>query len=418
MKTDLIFTEDNFLKLFNLPNPTFEQFCNRIQILNISDKTGTFAVKQDLDSFIQRVSKKDDRLSRLPLFKQKLYQILVTDIRNTLTAWFKSQGKLPNDIPFYFNIPSAPILEDKVFSGRTNSKYGKICKNINFQNYYNTKKWYTNDSEYVFGLLKVMVEEYKLRNSLVGPAFFDQICNYNGDPGDFLRAFMMGANRPSTFNPATYKGILDSLFTGDTLFAPVMGWNAYQLGFYSSKFKKFIATDVIPDVVSNGELLHLEYCKFKDDNLFEVELKEIDLYLCPSEQLDIRHNFSTKYKNAVDAVLLSPPYFDLEIYDSEDQSFASFPDYCDWLVGYWEETVKLCSKVMKPGAKFGFVISNYRNINKEMTTISQDMRDVVTKHLQFVDHYRVQWSAMGGSRQAKKTREGNFEDLWLFEKSL
>jgi hypothetical protein len=31
-------------------------------------------------------------------------------------------------------------------------------------------------------------------------------------------------------------------------------------------------------------------------------------------------------------------------------------------------------------------------------------------------HYKVQWSAIAGSRQAKKTRDGNFEDLWLFEK--
>lgn len=412
----LIFTEQDFLSLFNLPKPTFEDFCANVQILDISDKSGTFKVRQDLDSFISRVAKKDNRGSRLDLYKQKLYQILVTDADNTLKAWFKSQGALPEDLKFYFNIPNENILSDDVFAGRTNAKYGKICKNINFLNYYNTKKWYAQDSEYVFGLLKVMMEEFKLRNSLAGPAFFDQICKYDGDPGDFWRAFMVGANRPSTFNPATYKGILDSLYEGETLFAPVMGWNAYQLGFYSSKFKKFIATDVIPDVVDNGHLLHQEFLNYKDTSLFEVDDKEVDLYLCPSEQLDARFNFIEKYKNQIDAVLLSPPYFDLEIYDSEDQSFTNFPNYQDWLVGYWEETVKLCKAVMKPGAKFGFVISNYRNANKEVTTISQDMRDVVQKHLTQIGHYRVQWSAMGGSRQAKKTRGGNFEDLWLFTK--
>jgi hypothetical protein len=259
-----------------------------------------------------------------------------------------------------------------------------------------------------------MMEGFKLRNSLVGPAFFDQICNYDGDPGDFWRAFMMGANRPSTFNPATYKGILDTLFKGETLFAPVMGWNAYQLGFYSSSFNKYVATDVIPDVVDNGHLLHQEFMTYRDRSLFEVDDKQIDLYLCPSEQLDQRHGFIAKYQNQIDAVLLSPPYFDLEIYDSEDQSFTNFPNYQDWLKGYWEETVKLCKAVMKPDARFGFVISNYRNADKQVTTISQDMRDVAAQHLTQIGHYRVQWSAMGGSRQAKKTRDGNFEDLWLF----
>jgi len=412
----LVFTEQDFLSLFNLPRPTFEQFCSSIQILDVTDRSGTFKVRQDLDGFIARVAKKDQRQQNLPLFKQKLYEILVTDIEKSLKQWFRSQGALTESVPFYFDIPDADILQDGVFAGRTNAKYGRICKNINFQNYYNTKKLWSTDSEYVFGLLRAMVEEFKIRNSLVGPAFFDQICRYQGDSSDFWRAFMMGANRPSTFNPATYKEILKNVFTGETLFAPVMGWNSYQTAFYSSGFRKFIATDVIPDVVDNGRLLHQEFQQWRSTSLFEKDDKQVDLYLCPSEQLQSRHQFADRYRDQVDAVLFSPPYYDLEIYDSEDQSFTNFPDYQDWLTGYWEETVKLCREVMRPGARFGFVISNYVNKHKVMTTISQDMRDRAARHLAPTDHYRVQWSAMGGSRQAKKTRGGNFEDLWIFEK--
>ena len=83
----LIFTEQDFLNLFSLPKPTFQDFCSQIQILDSSDKSGTFAVRQDLDSFIARVAKKDNRPQRLNLFKQKLYQILVTDADQTLRAW-------------------------------------------------------------------------------------------------------------------------------------------------------------------------------------------------------------------------------------------------------------------------------------------------------------------------------------------
>ena len=213
---------------------------------------------------------------------------------------------------------------------------------------------------------------------------------------------MMGANRPSTFNPATYKSILDSLFQGDTLFAPVMGWNSYQLSFYSSNFSKFISTDVIPDVVDNGKLLHQEFLKYKDASLFEMDNKEVDLYLCPSEQLNARFNFIEKYQNKVDAVLFSPPYFDLEIYDSEDQSITNFPNYQDWLTGYWEATVKLCKAVMKPGARFAFVISNYRNSDKKMTTISEDMRAVVQKHLNQIVSGDERQHGKGEERQVSK----------------
>lgn len=416
MSKNLIFTEQDFLNQFNLSKVTFQQFCDKICVLNVMDRSGSFVVRSDLDTFVNRVSKKDNRKQRINLYKQNLYKILVTDANATLLAWFKRYGELKESVDFYFDIPESNILTNDIFTGRTNSKYGKICKNINFVNFYNTKKLYTNDSEYTFGLLKVMFEDFKVRNSLVGPAFFDHICKYNGDPSQFWLDFMIGANRASIFNPATYKGILDNVFTGETLFAPVMGWNAYQIAFYNSKFKNLIATDVIPDVVENGNLLHNVFKTYRENSIFESQEKTIDLYLCPSEELDTKHNFVKKYKNAVDAVLLSPPYFDLEIYPSDGQSFNNFPDYQTWLKGYWEETVKLAVKVMKPNAKFGFVISNYINRQKQLVTISEDMRDIVLKHMNLEKHYRVQWSAISGTRQAKKTRNGNFEDLWVFVK--
>ena len=416
MSKNLIFTEQDFLNQFNLPKVTFQQFCDKIYVLNVMDRSGSFVVRSDLDTFVNRVSKKDNRKQRLNLYKQNLYKILVTDANATLLAWFKRYGELKESVDFYFDIPESNILTNDIFTGRTNSKYGKICKNINFVNFYNTKKLYTNDSEYTFGLLKVMFEDFKVRNSLVGPAFFDHICKYNGNPSQFWLDFMIGANRASIFNPATYKGILDNVFTGETLFAPVMGWNAYQIAFYNSKFKNLIATDVIPDVVENGNLLHNVFKKYQENSIFESQEKTIDLYLCPSEELDTKHNFVKKYKNAVDAVLLSPPYFDLEIYPSDGQSFNNFPDYQTWLKEYWEETVKLAVEVMKPNAKFGFVISNYINRQKQLVTISEDMRDIVLKHMNLEKHYRVQWSAISGTRQAKKTRNGNFENLWVFVK--
>lgn len=411
---NLIFTETEFLSLFDLPEVTYEQFCDQISVLNVMDRSGSFVIRSNLNDFVNRVSKKDDRKARLEIYKQQLYRILVTDAEKTLREWFHRYGSLKENLDWYLNLPVANILNEKVFAGNLHAKYGKICKNINFENFYNTKKLYVNDSEYTFGLMKVMFEQFKIRNSLVGPAFFDHICKYDGNAKQFWLDFMMGANRASIFNPVTYRGILNSLFEGKVLFAPVMGWNAYQIAFYNSSFEHFISTDVIPDVVSNGSLLHQEYLN-RNNSVFG-DAKTVDLYLCPSEQLNARHNFVEKYKNQVDAVLFSPPYFDLELYPSEEQSVESFPNYDEWLIGYWEETVKLSASVMKPGAKFAFVISNYVNRQYEQMTISQDMRDVAARHLKMVDHYRVRWSAISGSRQAKKTRDGNFEDIWLFTK--
>jgi len=53
---------------------------------------------------------------------------------------------------------------------------------------------------------------------------------------------------------------------------------------------------------------------------------------------------------------------------------------------------------------------------KEDVTISEDMMEVVSRHLTNTGRYKVQWSAISTGRQAAKMKGGNFEDLWLFEK--
>jgi SAM-dependent methyltransferase len=415
----MIYTQQEFLKLFNFNKTiSFADFGKRLSVLNGSDTSGQFLVRSDLDTFVARVAKKDNRGARLNDYKQKLYKMIVQEPEVALTEWYNRTVAITESVDHYFQIPDAKILDGNTFAGRTHAKYGRLCKNINFENFYNTKKLYSNDFEYVVGLMKAMFEDFKLRNSLVGPAFFDHICKIDNDYGQFWTDFMMGCNRASIFNPVTYRGIMEELFEGDTIFAPCMGWNAYQLGFYNSKWKKFIATDVIPEVVDNGRKLHAEWQQYRDASLFEIDNKEVDLYLCPSEELNKRHNFARKYAEQVDAVLFSPPYYDLEIYPGEEQSYTNYPDYADWLMNYWEATVMTAKQVLKPGGKFAFVISNYRNKAKQEVTISQDMRDIAEAHFGAPTHYKVQWSAIAGSRQAKKTRDGNFEDLWLFQKDI
>ena len=413
----MIYTEKEFLKLFNFNKTiSFNDFSQQLSVLNGSDTSGNFVIRSDLDTFVNRVAKKDNRKSRLDLYKRKLYKMLVTEPEVALAEWFNRTAAITEDLDYYFQIPNAKILEGDTFAGRTNAKYGRICKNINFEKFFTTKKLYSNDFEYTFGLMKAMFEDFKLRNSLVGPAFFDHICKIDDEYGQFWTDFMMGCNRASIFNPATYNGILEELLPGETLFAPVMGWNSYQFAFYSSKFKHFVATDVIPEVVNNGKKLHTNWQQYRDRSLFELPEKTVKLYCCPSERLAKDTDFVATYQNQVDAVLFSPPYYDLEIYDSADQSFTNYPDYQDWLLNYWEATVMIAKQVLKPGGRFAFVISNYRNKAKKEVTISQDMRDIVETHFGAPTHYKVQWSAIAAGRQAKKTRGGNFEDLWLFEK--
>ena len=68
MKQQLIFTLDDFLALFKFNKQiSYADFCQQLSVLDISDKTGNFAVRSDIDTFIDRVAKKDNRKQRLDL---------------------------------------------------------------------------------------------------------------------------------------------------------------------------------------------------------------------------------------------------------------------------------------------------------------------------------------------------------------
>ena len=139
----MTYTLEQFLSLFDFRhNTTFEDFSRQVSVLNGSDRSGQFVVRSDLDTFIKRVANKDDREARLDLYKRKLYKMLVEEPEVALAEWFNKTADLKEPLDFYFDIPEADILVDDTFAGRTNSKYGRVCKNINFNSFFNTKKLY------------------------------------------------------------------------------------------------------------------------------------------------------------------------------------------------------------------------------------------------------------------------------------
>ena len=58
-----------------------------------------------------------------------------------------------------------------------------------------------------------------------------------------------------------------------------MGWNSYQLAYYQTNFEQFVSTDVIDDVVNNGNKLHDYYESLKNPFL-DYGNKSVKLYNC------------------------------------------------------------------------------------------------------------------------------------------
>lgn len=418
-------TEQEFIASFKFrKNVTYKQFAKELSFLRSS--ATSFSDTISAYDYLTK-NKAHDRLERLPIFTKNLYKMLVLEPEEFLGTWFRHFGTMTEDLSYYFQMPNNLIYSggDSAFQGNANAKYGRICRQLNFEALYKTKK--TNNVKVIYqnyaviDMLHAMFEKFVLGCEVPTPIIFDKVCSLS-DPKDgyfkFWKFLMTFFPKPSILNPYTYREILNTLFEGETVFAPCMSWNSPQLAFYSTNFNHFISTDVITSVIENGKTLHLDWEKWNSSRgILFPENKTIDLYCCPSEQLQARHGFIDKYRNKVDAVLFCPPYFDLEVYSSPEQSIDSFPSYEDWLRGYWEETVKTAEAVMKTGARFGFIVSNYKDINQSWIHVSDDMGKVCKKYFQLVKKYKIMWSSFENkSKEGKKHDDGNFEDLWLFEK--
>ena len=348
---------------------------------------------------------------------EALYEFMVVDKNKNMELIHKHL--CGDDVDVTRNnliLPQVAVQQGDTFYGRSNAKTGRFLRRLNQEDFLSTGQ-YTDDP--VTGrvpstVIDNMFNKHQIQIRLLGPAGIDSYINR--DMKSILMLFRMVAKPASIFNPYTFATILKTEFSGDTLFTPVMGWNSYQVAFYNSDFKHYVATDVIPNVCDNSNTLHQMWVD--NDSLFveEGEDKTIDTYCCPSEKLQERHGFIDKYRDSVDAILFSPPYFNLEMYPGQEQSTSNYGDYQQWLKEYWEETIIMCKQVMKTGAKLGFVISN--TVADECPSdISGDMARIVEKHLTPVDHKYIEWSNVSTGRQkSNKDNSTSAEDLWMYVK--
>ena len=113
--------------------------------------------------------------------------------------------------------------------------------------------------------------------------------------------------------------------------------------------------------------------------------------------------FIDQYSDYFDAVIMCPPYFDMEIYPQGNQSIESYPDYQDWLTNYWEDTVALCHLVLKPHKRFGFIINDYVSLKKEEYPLIHDLDQIALQYFQPVGVYNL-LNRVSPLRMNKKSR--------------
>ena len=173
-------------------------------------------------------------------------------------------------------------------------------------------------------------------------------------------AFRLGgkgvAAKPSNFKIESVISILKKYNINDNYFDSSCGWGVRMMGSLACGFN-YYGTD--PNTELTKRLKELSSLFF-----------EIDLF---SPSIDIKTQgseiFIPEWENKMGVAFTSPPYFFLEDYGIGEQSTKNYPNYQDWLQGFYKKTFENTYKYLVDNGHMLINIKNYKNFDLEEQTI-------------------------------------------------
>jgi len=402
-------TFNDFLKSFNIPDKIEKsEYISKLKILAKHGEK-----YEDAKLFVEWAKQSEDWTdAEIDNFCNRCWEVFVESPEMFLQNWYDFHIKQTNR-QFISGItncedPKKPGIID----GSKKVEYGRIVKNLFWEDLYST---YTTNSlglPTTYEVLKKCVEYpfiFRIWKTPSSRKFVAKDKHSNSRLFNILRGT---SSKASIFNPNTAAYIIGKILNSKKLLTPCLGWSSYLLGAFTADVKHYVGIDVIPSVVDKCKLL----CENHTNNPFDDSDFKYNFYCCPSEQIDKRHNFIETYKEYFDSVFFSPPYFDLEVYEGGEQSIESFPNYQDWLRGYWEETVKMCHSVLSKDGIFSFVIVPQYQSKKETLFIGKDLSTIAKKYFTESGMKQIQWKTQTSLAIGKQKESGNSENLYLFKK--
>ena len=362
----------NFYKnYFEVPNPYTLKWGNE----NIFTEGDTTEISKAIDIFNKKLDKKIDKKIDKKLDK-----------------------KLDNE---NFN----KILDLKInsISMQKNDQSRRIIRNLNYLDILHLTK-ITNSVKCKTSFWQTFINLYNnlvLEDRLFTPACIDKCLEIKSLKGAnetnyncLYYHIQQYQPKASILNPYTINWILRNIFgNSGALFTPVLSWCSYINAFMHTDFTEYVGVDVMQPVVDRVQFVFDYYQKElkKDLSTKEQQLlnkKTINLYCQPSESLDKK--FISKYENHFDAVLMCPPYYNMEIYPNGKQSTDEYKSYDEWLLKYWEATVKLIHLVLKkPNGKFGFIVNDYKSLKDDNYPLINDLNMIVSKYFKLINVYHL-----------------------------
>jgi hypothetical protein len=156
-----------------------------------------------------------------------------------------------------------------------------------------------------------------------------------------------GYRYPMDFPSLFARDLIDE-FTpaGGAVLDPCHGWGGRMLGFLLSKnARTYLGYDVDELTVSGVRSI------FDDLRGFVLADKQARFELCPFQSARLE-------QASFDFALTSPPYYDVERYDGELQSYKMFQTFTAWVDGFYIPLLAKTAHALKSGSVFALQIGN------------------------------------------------------------
>ena len=227
--------------------------------------------------------------------------------------------------------------------------------------------------------------------------------NYN----NFFYLFQQYQPKASILNPYTVYWILENYFNGERLFTPVLSWSSYLAAFFHTKhYREYVGVDVIPRVCDRARSLARYYEELQPLNAS----RKVTIYCQPSESLLQDAPFRKKYNRYFDSVLWCPPYFDMEIYEGENQSIRKYPEYGEWLENYFRATVELCYFTTKRNAIIGVIMNDYYTLDGQYYPLIEDFNLILLEYFKLTQIVEL----VNRTSPLRVNKKGRTERLFLY----
>ena len=258
-------------------------------------------------------------------------------------------------------------------------------------------------------------EDKKMRKNLLEPFWtMDRELNYV-DTKKMKTAVNHRHYVASQFRPMAAK-VIYKLFDSKNVFDPSMGWGDRLCGFLgTSHTELYVGTD--PNIKLHK--FYEEQIKLYGGALEKIYgiKKKVEHLQLPCEDVDF-----DRYKNQMDVVFTSPPYFDTEHYsDDKGQSFLNYDNLDGWLKGFLFKVIEGSWKMLKDGGILALNITDQKLSPTKVNKICDPMNDFISNQsgASYVGCLGLQLSQRAGQGSSQAPRGSVFgEPIWIWGKNV